>query len=104
VTARAVPIPPSRLSEGMLPRVDFADAFAIALPRGAPTDPMVYVERVFRHPPRWVTAAMRARNAAVRPLGLRAPRTTRTGRAYFASVRRVHPYVVRAMMHRAVAF
>ena len=145
-TVRAVAVPPSPMAERTLKRVDYADAYAVALPPGTPRDPEHVAELVFHRPPAWVLAAMGLRNAVVRPLGLKAPRSTRRGfpmldrderevllglddrhldfrvtvrvegetavlatrvqihgalgRAYFAPVRIVHPYVVKTMMRR----
>ena len=41
-----------------LPRVDWADAYAVRVFRGAPTDPQVWADAIFRDPPRWVTALL----------------------------------------------
>ncbi len=147
-TVREVAVPPSPMAERTMPRVDYADAFAVALPAHAPRDPLALAERVFHSPPPWIKAAMAARNAVVRPFGLKTPRTTERGfplldrderevllglddrhldfrasilvdgdtavvttrvrfnsalgRAYFAPVRLVHPFVVKAMMRRVL--
>jgi len=68
---REVPLPSERIPEATLPRVDFADAFEIELPAGAGEDPEPWVRALFADPPAWVSAAMTARNAAVRLVGLR---------------------------------
>ena len=75
----AVPVPTGSLAAGLLPRVDFADAWAAILPPGAGRDPRAWARAVFVFPPRWVTAALRLRNAVVAPLGLRTPRSAATG-------------------------
>jgi hypothetical protein len=67
------------MAQRTLARVDYADAYALALPPGAPRDPEQVAEAVFHRPPAWVLAAMGLRNAIVAPLGLKAPRSTRRG-------------------------
>ncbi len=52
------------------PRVDFADAFEVALPRRAPTDPAVWANAIFFDPPRWVGFLLRLRNVLVRAVGI----------------------------------
>ena len=76
-TVRAVAVPPSPMAERTLSRVDYADAFAVALPPGAPRDPEQLARRVLDSPPPWVLAAMALRNAVVLPLGLKSPRSAR---------------------------
>ena len=76
---RAVAVPPSAMAQRTLARVDYADAYAVALPPGAPRDPEQVAEAVFHRPPAWVLAAMGLRNAIVAPLGLKAPRSARRG-------------------------
>jgi hypothetical protein len=67
------------MAERTLSRVDHADAFAVALPPGAPRDPEVLARRVFHSPPAWVVAAMALRNAVVLPLGIKTPRSADAG-------------------------
>jgi len=78
-TVREVAVPPSPLAEASLERVDFSDAYAAPLPAGSDPDPQAWVDRVFHQPPRWVGAAMRARNVIAERLGLEAPASTRGG-------------------------
>jgi hypothetical protein len=78
-TVQAVAVPPSPMAERTLARVDYADAFAVALPEGAPRDPEQLARRVLDSPPLWVRSAMVIRNAAVLPLGLKAPRSAAAG-------------------------
>jgi Protein of unknown function (DUF2867) len=79
-TVRAVAVPPSPMAERTLARVDYADAFAVALPEGAPRDPEQLARRVLEWPPPlWVRSAMAIRNAVVLPLGLKAPRSACEG-------------------------
>jgi uncharacterized protein DUF2867 len=78
-TVQTVAVPPSPMAERTLPRVDYADAFAVALPADAPRDPEALADRVFHSPPKWVLAAMGARNALVRAIGLKTPGSARTG-------------------------
>jgi hypothetical protein len=78
-TVYEVAVPPSPMAERTLPRIDYADAFAMALPADAPREPEALADRVFHSPPRWVSAAMGVRNALVRLVGLKAPDSTRAG-------------------------
>jgi hypothetical protein len=65
-----VPVPPGGLLDGALPRVDFADAQAVAIRPGLPGDPQVWVDAVFRDPPAWVATLMGLRDAVVAPAGI----------------------------------
>jgi uncharacterized protein DUF2867 len=78
-TVNEVAVPPSPMAERKLPRVDYADAFAVALPADAPRDPEALLDRIFHSAPKWVLAAMGARNALVRLVGLKAPSSVRAG-------------------------
>jgi uncharacterized protein DUF2867 len=71
IRARAVPVPPGGLLDGALPRVDFADASAVAVRPGAPDDPQVWADAVFRDPPAWVAALMGLRQTLVGLVGIR---------------------------------
>ncbi|HZG92519.1 MAG TPA: DUF2867 domain-containing protein [Pseudonocardia sp.] len=71
IRARAVPVPRGGLLDGALPRVDFADAFAVAARPGAPEDPQAWADAVFRDPPAWVAALMGLRQALVGLVGIR---------------------------------
>ena len=53
---RAVPtsVPDTSLLATALPRVDWADAYAVPARPGAPTDPQVWADAVFGDPPPWV--------------------------------------------------
>jgi hypothetical protein len=70
--SRAVPtaVPASPLLAAALPRVDFADAHAVAVEPGTPTDPQAWVDAVFFDPPGWVAALLWLRNAVVRLVGI----------------------------------
>ena len=62
-----------------IPEPDFADAAIVSLPAGAPLDPRVWAEEIFRlrTMPAWITAALAVRQAVVPLLGIRrAPRDT----------------------------
>jgi hypothetical protein len=50
---------------------DLADAFAVMLPGRGPHDLAVLAERSLRNPAPWFWFAMRLRDAAVRPFGVR---------------------------------
>jgi hypothetical protein len=139
--------PHTALLSHALPSVDFADAFALAIPEDDwCRDPQEWADAVFRAPPSAVVRALFGLRAlAVRVVGIepgglhvfdtvtsaedevllgvdqkhlafrvsvlveahRVVLTTvvglrnRRGRAYFAVVRRLHPFVVRGMLARA---
>lgn len=68
---RAVPIPGgARLARGAFDRLDLADAWQVPLLPGAPADPHVWADAVFRDPPRWVAALLWVRNRLVRLVGI----------------------------------
>ncbi len=77
----AVPVPTTPLLRQALPRVDWADAYAIRRPAGSPTDPQVWADAVFRAPPAWVGALLLARESLVRLVGI-----DRAGPGAFAPV------------------
>jgi hypothetical protein len=66
-----VPIPSDSVLRAQLPRVDFADAYAVVLPPDAPTDPEYWVRQAFTTTTGWVRAAMGVRDLAVRAFGLK---------------------------------
>jgi len=65
---KAVPVPEGGLAEGVFQGVDYADAFAVAIPLIASARALA--ESVFASAPWWVAALMALRNTVVRPLGL----------------------------------
>ena len=145
--AVAVPRPSTPLLACTLLRVDWSDAFAVAVPFGARgRPPEVWADAIFRGPPRSVRVLFAVRAVLVRLCGIE-PGTRRAfdlvawspdevllgidqrhlafrasvlvrpdcvvvstivevrnrrGRAYSALVRRIHPWVVRTMLARAV--
>lgn len=67
----SVPLPADSAIVGIYPSVNFADAYAIALPAGASTDPERLARFIFsRHSP-WAAALMKLRDALVAGLGLK---------------------------------
>jgi hypothetical protein len=72
VRPRAVPAPRGLVAAAGLAGADFADAFAVSLPPGAPADAQDW-HAAFGPAavPSWVRALMGVRTALVRPLGLR---------------------------------
>jgi hypothetical protein len=56
-----------------IPTPDYADAIIVPLPPGAPDDPALWARRLFslRTMPRWVLAALAARQLLVPLLGIR---------------------------------
>jgi hypothetical protein len=69
---RTAPVPADGLEAARLPVVDFADAYAVALPPGVTA--RLFAEAVFSSAPPWVAALMAIRHALVAPLGLVASR------------------------------
>ncbi len=69
---RAVPIPEGGLAGSKFHGVDYADAYALALPPNVSA--RTFAEAVLASAPRWVAKLMALRNAIVRPLGLIATR------------------------------
>jgi hypothetical protein len=65
----AVPIPAD--SALHLPRVDYADAYAVTLPPGSSTDPDEWVDRLFSHPPMALRVLLGARDRLVGTAGLK---------------------------------
>jgi hypothetical protein len=68
--ARAAAVPDTPLLASALPRVDWADAHAVTTLPGMPQDPQVWADAVFRDPPRWVAAALGARDLLVGLVGI----------------------------------
>ena len=56
------------------PSVQLADAYAIALPAGASTDPEVLARFMFAHQPAWIGRLMRVRDTIVSWFGLKTGR------------------------------
>lgn len=68
--ARATEVPATPLLADALPRVDWADAHAVAYRPGMPTDPQVWADAAFRDPPRWVLGLLGLREALVGLVGI----------------------------------
>jgi hypothetical protein len=68
--ARVVDVPVTPLLATALPRVDWADAYAVSARPGTPTDPQVWADAVFRDPPGWVLALLGLREAVVGLVGI----------------------------------
>ena len=79
--------------------MDFADAYAIRVFPGAPTDPQVWADAVFRDPPRWVVGLMLLREAAVGLVGI-----ARGGRSWFDPVQRADEEVLLGTDERHLDF
>ena len=82
---RAVPtsVPDTPLLATALPRVDWADAYAVPARPGAPTDPQVWADAVFGDPPPWVLGLLGLRQLLVGFVGI-----DRAGAKAFATVAR----------------
>lgn len=63
-------VPTTPLTTRALPRVDFADAYAVACGPGMPVDPQAWADAIFRDPPRWVVAVLGLREALVGLVGI----------------------------------
>ena len=92
-------VPQTALLATALPRVDFADAFAVTARPGAPTDPQVWADAVFRDPPRWVQALLAAREALVGLVGI-----ARGGHSSFETVTRTADEVLLGTDERHLDF
>lgn len=68
---QAVNAPRDGLIPGCLERVDYADAFRVAIPDAMMGSPDALAARVFARSPGWVSLLMRLRNWIVGPLGLK---------------------------------
>jgi hypothetical protein len=68
--ARAAAVPGTPLLAAALPRVDWADAYAVTTAAGMPRDPQVWADAVFRDPPRWVAAALGVHELLVGLVGI----------------------------------
>ena len=77
--ARETAVPDTPLLAGALPRVDFADAHAVRVFPGAPTDPQVWADEVFGRPGPWVATVLAAREALVGLVGIARSRPSTFG-------------------------
>jgi hypothetical protein len=68
--SEAVPVPGTPLLADALPRVDWADAYAVRRRPGTPDDPQAWADAAFRTPPGWVAAALGVRDALVGLVGI----------------------------------
>jgi hypothetical protein len=97
--ARAVPVPETSLLSAALPRVDYSDAFAVGCRPDDPVDPQAWLDAVFHDPPRWVVAAMGAREALVGLAGI-----DRSRPSAFAPLARTGDEVLLGMNERHLDF
>ncbi len=97
--ARATAVPDTPLLAAALPRVDFADAYAVRVFPGAPTDPQVWADAIFRDPPRWVVGLLVLREAAVGLVGI-----ARGGRSSFDTLARTDEEVLLGTDERHLDF
>lgn len=70
VRSRPTEVPSGGLLDGALPRVDFADAHAVAVRPGMPQDPQVWADAIFRDPPPVVVGLLALRQALVGLVGI----------------------------------
>jgi len=71
IHASTVALPPQSAVRQLYDRVHLADAFAIALPAEAASDPEVMARFLFAQQPAWVGALMHVRDAIVACFGLK---------------------------------
>ncbi len=76
IGVRAVPVPTTGLLAGVLPRIDWSDAYAVARPLAAPGDPQVWSDAIFHRAPRWVRRLLAVRQATVGLVGIDRGRPT----------------------------
>lgn len=74
---RSVPPPMASAIAGWYEGADLVDAFAVTLPGRRPHDLAALAERSLRNPAPWFGVAIRLRDAAVRPFGVRTSRQIR---------------------------
>ena len=67
-------MPPAGLAARAFPRIDYADAYAARLPRGAACDVEAFARAFFTATPRWAALLMALRDCAVAPIGLKTAR------------------------------
>ena len=72
--AHAIPLPKDVRVAAQYPGAFLADAFAITLPAGAPTDARELAQRALAGRAPWVDRLMALRDALVRPFGLKTSR------------------------------
>ncbi len=66
-----VSLPRSPLLAHALPSVDWSDAYAVPVPRGAPNrDPQEWADAVFHSPPLWIRVLFGVRELLVRVVGI----------------------------------
>ncbi len=70
VRARESAVPRTALLAEALPRVDWADAYAVPLQPGMPADPQTWADAVFHDPPGAVVGLLWLRNALVELVGI----------------------------------
>ena len=92
-------VPDTPLLATALSGVDFADAHAVPVHPGAPTDPQVWADAIFRDPPRWVLAVLGVREALVGLVGI-----ARGGSSSFDTVARTADEVLLGTDERHLDF
>lgn len=97
--ARPVPVPVTTLLGSALPRIDFADAYAVRARPGLPTDPQVWADALFRDPPGWVIGLLGLREALVGLVGI-----ARGGAGSFGTVGRTGDEVLLGTDERHLDF
>jgi hypothetical protein len=107
VTAVALPIESRMFC--MFETLDFADAYAIRLPKNAIADPELLSRFLFSHHPQWVALLMQVRDALVGRFGIKTYSILSTvvhcqnhmGRAYIALITPFHQWIVRSILGSA---
>jgi hypothetical protein len=89
----AVPLPPECGIANTYTTVNLADAFSVALPPGASTDPEVLARFIFSQQPRWIGNLTALRDLLVAGFGLKTTRQLRAA-GQGAPASRVGPFKV----------
>lgn len=67
---RAVPVPSTPLLAPALPRSDWSDAYAVAVPCGSSADALEWADLIFDSPPPWIRGLFILREALARVMGI----------------------------------
>lgn len=67
----SVSLPPESVITNAYPSTNLADAYSIALPIGASTNPELLARFIFAHQPRWISSLLAVRDALVGGFGLK---------------------------------
>lgn len=100
-TVREVPMPPESKLSRLFARVDFSDAYAVALPPGAITDPEQLGRFILGNQAPWVAMLMSLRDAMVAGFGLKTARQLKQSDGA-PDDRRVHIFKIYEITEREI--